>query len=87
MADLFSNATPTLTSPAMDGEMVTPSDAASLQQVTRAVYVGNGGTLAAEMASGAQVSLANVPGGALLPLRLRAIRSTGTTASGLVALW
>ena len=85
--DRYEDFTPSLVSPAEDGATVVPSDGADLPQVTRALYVGQGGTLAVQLASGAQVALSGVPGGALLPLRARRVRATGTTASGIVALW
>lgn len=87
MADLYSNTTPGLTSPAIDGNMIVPSDGADLPHVTRAVYVGTSGQIQAELVSGATVSFASVPAGTMLPLRLRKILSTGTTATNLVALW
>ncbi|QIE41258.1 spike base protein, RCAP_Rcc01079 family [Meridianimarinicoccus aquatilis] len=87
MADLYSNTTPGLTSPAIDGNMIVPSDAADLPHVTRAIYVGTAGEIQAELASGVTVSFISVPAGTMLPLRLRKILSTGTTAGDLVALW
>lgn len=87
MADIFEDHTLGLTSPAVSGASVTPSDSLPLSQVTRALYVGTAGDLAVELASGAQVTLAGVGGGAIQPLRVRRILATGTTASNLVALW
>jgi hypothetical protein len=54
--------------------------------VTRALYVGTGGTVAAVLQSGAAVSFANLGSGTLLPVRLRQVKATGTTASGLVGM-
>ena len=85
--DRYEDFARSLIAPAEDGAAVVPSDGADLAQVTRAIYVGQGGTLAVQLASGAQVALNGVPGGTLLPLRVRRVRSTGTTASGIVALW
>lgn len=87
MADLYGNTTPGLTSPAIDGTMIVPSDGSELSHITRAVYVGGSGVINAELASGAIISLSNVPAGSILPLRLRKVRSSGTTATGLVGLW
>ncbi len=39
------------------------------------------------MAGGGTVTLAGVPGGALLPLRPRRVRASGTSATQIVALW
>lgn len=87
MADVYAHTTPGLSSPAIDGSMIVPSDATDLAHVTRALYVGSGGEIAAQLASGSVVTLSAVPGGALLPLRVRRVMSTGTSASGLVGLW
>jgi hypothetical protein len=87
MADLFADTTPSLTSPAMDGSLVTPNDSTELSHVTRAIYVGGAGDLPAELVSGAQVQFASVPAGAMLPMRVTKILATGTTAGQIVALW
>lgn len=87
MADLFASTTPSLTSPAIDGQPVVPSNTALLAQVSRAIYVGTAGDISAELASGTQVTFIAVPAGMILPLRLRKIRATGTSAQNIVALW
>lgn len=87
MADIYASTSPSLTSPAIDGAMVTPSNTQLLAQVSRAIYVGASGDISAELASGSQVTFAAVPAGSILPFRLRKIRATGTTATGIVALW
>ena len=79
----------TLTSdPATNAILVTPSNSTDLTYVTRAVYVGNGGALTADMAdSGSSITFANVPSGTTLPIRVTRIRSTGTVATDIIALW
>lgn len=85
--DLFSSTASTLDSPARAGAVLTPDDAVDLAVVTRAVYVGGGGTLAVELADGDTVTFAGVPTGAVLPVRLKRLLATGTSASGIVGLW
>lgn len=85
--DPFSHTVSTLDSPARSGAALTPDDTADLGVVTRAVYVGGGGSLAVELADGASVSFAGVPAGAILPVRIKRLMATGTTASGIVGLW
>ena len=85
--DRYENHSPSLVSPATDGANVAPSDGADLAQVTRALYVGQGGDLSLRLASGSEVVLAGVVGGTLLPVRAERVRATGTTAAGIVALW
>lgn len=87
MADLYSKSSPGLTSPAIDGAMIAPNDGVDLIHVTRALYVGTGGQIAAELASGTPINLVGVTGGSLLPIRVRKILATGTTATNLVGFW
>jgi len=72
--------------PFTDATPVTPDDAEDLSFVTRGVYVGDTGNLAVTMRSGAQVTFASVPAGALLKIRVSRIHATGTTALDIVAL-
>jgi hypothetical protein len=68
---------------------ITPSDTVNLPDgVSGGVWVGVGGDVAAVMQNGTMpVVLAAVPTGAWLPIAAKRINSTGTTASGLVALY
>ena len=66
---------------------MTPSDTQDLPQVTKAIYVGTGGDIALVPVQGAgPVTFRNVPAGAILDVRVRAIRISGTTASDIVGL-
>lgn len=85
--DKFSDYPTSLTAPARDAAAVTPDDAADLGHLPRALYVGNGGDVSLRLAGGQAVVLQNVPGGSVLPLRASGVNATGTTASGIVALW
>ena len=85
--DNFSRFQTTDISPITRAVAVTPSDSTDLASVTRAIYVGNGGNVSVIMAdSEAAVLFANVPTGTTLPIRVSRIRSTGTVATGIVAL-
>jgi len=86
MSDRFANTQSSLSSPASSGFSVTPSDADSLAETSRALYVGASGNLAVRMLSGEVLNLANVPAGCVLPLRVTAVLATGTTASAIAAL-
>ena len=66
------------------GAAVTPSDTAA--QTYAALYVGAGGNLSVEMESGATLTFVAVPTGAILPIRVRKVRATGTTATSIVGL-
>ncbi len=86
MTDRFADFQPSLSGPASTGFSVVPNDAADLPEATRALYVGTGGDLAVTMLSGAELVLAGLPDGSLLPLRVVRVRATGTTAAAIVGL-
>ncbi|MBB3967061.1 spike base protein, RCAP_Rcc01079 family [Rhizobium metallidurans] len=86
MSDRFASHTPSLTGPASTGFAITPDDTLALPETTRALYVGFGGSVAVEMASGAVLTFQGVADGALLPLRVARVRASGTTASGVIGL-
>ena len=85
--DQFKDYPTTLTSPATSAFAVVPSDTAPLTAITRALYVGQGGDISVEMQNGQIVTYQNVQSGSILALRTIKIRASGTTASGIVAMW
>lgn len=86
MTDFFSHRVPGLESPASRAGGVTPDDLADLAVHSRALYIGQTGDLRVTLTGGDSVTLPNVPSG-VLPLRVRRVHATGTTAAGIVALW
>lgn len=86
MADEFASHETSLISPIRDADVILPSDSATLSRATRGIYVGATGDLRVRLVSGTTVTLAAVPGGTLLPLRLVQVLATGTTAGALVGL-
>ena len=86
MPDLFEDRSSGLESPAYDGVVVTPSDATDLPVTSRALFIGSSGDLSVIMAGGTILQLRNVPVG-ILPIRASRVRSSGTTASDIVAVW
>lgn len=85
MTDAFAQHTRSLTSPPEHALAIAPADQ-DLAQVTRALYVGVGGDLAVRMQDGGSVTLAAVPSGTLLPIRVSRVLPA-STASGIVGLW
>lgn len=66
---------------------IAPDDNGDLPSATKAIYAGSGGDIVLRTVdSDNDVTFRNVPSGAILDLRVAAIRSTGTTASDLVGL-
>lgn len=86
MPDRFANHAASLDAPADTAFVITPNDAADLADTTRAIYVGGAGNLAVTMVSGGDVILSAVPAGTVLPLRVRRVKATGTTATAIVGL-
>ena len=84
--DEFASQTVTLTAPAVGGVQIIPDDNNDLSHVTRALYVGGGGSVAVVMASGETVFFADMQAGAVYPIRAIRILTTGTTATSLVGL-
>ena len=86
MPDRFAAHASSLDAPADTAFAIAPNDASDLAETTRALYIGSTGSVAVTMAAGGDVTFANLPGGTILPVRLRRVRATGTTATGLVGL-
>lgn len=71
--------------PATKGVAVTPGTT-TFQSNFRSLYVGTGGDIVVTMA-GTDVTFANVPDGTFLPVEGSDVKSSGTTASDIVALY
>lgn len=88
MATDFRNETLKADSPASDGAAVTPSDAADLAYTSK-LYIGGTGNLRVtlrDQADGDSVTLSSVPVG-FVPLLVKRVWATNTTATNIVALY
>ena len=72
--------------PGRNFESVTPSDTGKLPTGLSRIYVGTGGTIVCVNDRGTAVTFTNVPDGTWMPLLTEQVRSTSTTASGIVSL-
>jgi hypothetical protein len=72
--------------PAQDAFAITPSDSINFGAMSRFIYVGTAGDVAAVTAQGTVVIFASVPKGTVLPLMAVRINATNTTASQLVGM-
>lgn len=70
-----------------DAAAITPSDTLALARPCEAFFVGTGGTVTVVTASGNTVPFANVPSGTTVRLALGQVKATGTSATGIVALY
>lgn len=87
MNDLFERHTPGLESPVSGGAEVTPSDDDDLATVSRYLWVGTGGDVKVTLKDGATITITNIPDGQMLPVRVRRVWATNTTATGILALY
>lgn len=85
MSDAFALHQSGLTSPASRAAAVTPNDAADLVVHARSLWVGGFGNVAVVTVGGDTVTFTGVSG--LLPVRVKRVLATGTTATGIVAVW
>lgn len=85
--DKFSDFPTNLTAPGRDAAAISPDDLSDLAVLPRALFVGQGGSLALRMAGGQDVVFQGVQAGTILPVRARRVMATGTTAAAILALW
>lgn len=85
--DRFRNQYPTYDGPAGNAFSITPSDSVNCDYATRAVYVGGTGDLVVLTINDEVVTFVGIPGGTLLPLRIKRVNSTNTTATYIVGLY
>lgn len=85
--DPFESSSDSLVAPAKAAFAITPSDTQPLPGATKALFVGTGGDITLEaIGSDSEVIFRNVASGSVLPVRVRTVRATGTTAGDLVGL-
>lgn len=88
MADDWERVGGSLDSPAKNAAAVTPNDSADLPNVAVALWVGGAGNVSVDMVGGQEsVVFTGVPAGTILPIRVKRVNSTGTTATTITALW
>lgn len=74
-------------SPANEGADVNPSDTVLIDPPTRGLYVGVTGDVVVDFAqSGTDILFKAVPGGTILPISVKRVKATNTTASFIRAL-
>ncbi len=66
--------------------VVTPDDNTDLSVTPRALLIGTGGDLAVITRGGQSLTIPNAPAG-VLPVRVKRVLSTGTTATDITAIW
>ena len=85
--DPFQNSADSLVAPCSDCFEITPADGEDLPQATKAIYIGQGGDITLRaIGADTDVTFRNTISGSILDIRVRAVRSTGTSAGNLVGL-
>lgn len=83
----FENYADSPIAPALACFVIVPSDSEPLSELSKALYVGEGGDVCVLPVRGDDpVIFRNVPAGFILDVRVRAVRATGTTAGSIVGL-
>ncbi len=86
-ADTFSNYGVGLSSPYTNGFAVVPHDTNALTNDTRAIYVGGSGDITLVTTGGDTIVLIGLVVGNIYPIRANIIKSGGTDATNIVALY
>jgi hypothetical protein len=73
--------------PATRAEHVKPHNKNALSEIPRMLFVGKGGTLKMRGVDETEDRTWKVPAGAVIPFRAEYIRSTGTSAGDIMALY
>lgn len=76
-----------LTTPYSNAVAVTPADDTDLAENCRGLFVGTAGTLTVVTLDDSTVQFGAVPNGTELRIRVTRVKSTGTSASNIVALY
>lgn len=88
MADAWETVGGSIDAPAKNAAAVTPDDDADLANVAVALYIGGDGNVSVDTVGGQEsVVFQGMTAGQILPVRVKRVNSTGTTASNIVALW
>lgn len=85
MSNPFENRVSSLSGPATDIVPVVPNDGAELSEVAIALYVEIGGTVSVVTVRGNTRSIV-VSDQSILPVGVRQVNATGTTATGIHAM-
>lgn len=86
MTDMYEGRVTQLQDPAIDAAVITPDDNADLSFTTRAI-AWNSGTLRVITRAGTDMTLPSFLAGQIIPLRVKRVADTETTATEIVGFW
>lgn len=87
MPDKFSAMSQSLTSPAGGAAAVTPHNTNELAIWSRGLYIGVSGDVAVTTVNGDEVTFVGLAAGIIHPIRAKVVKSTGTTATSILAVY
>ena len=87
MSDKFSNYHSGLESPAERAFAITGNDSTDLTVFPRAIYVGGAGNVKVITLGGDTVTFSGVLAGTVIPVRVKRVFSTDTTATNLIGIY
>lgn len=90
MSDPFFKQPNNIDSPAKNAIVVVPSDVADQGTSYKALYIGGSGDVKCETVgstAGSFVTFTGLVAGSILPVRIRKIYATGTTATNMIGLY
>ncbi|NBU34624.1 hypothetical protein EBZ38_12480 [bacterium] len=87
MTDTWSHLPDAEYGPSANAAAVTPSDTVDLGFITTQIIASGAGVISCNMQGTGTAVLIPVAAGVPLPIRVRRVLATGTTATGIVALW
>lgn len=86
--DTFNGYQPSLDGPGSNLAAVTPNDSSDLTIHSRALWVGGAGNIKVDMVGiGTAITLSGIPAGTLLPIRVKRVYSTDTSATNIISIW
>lgn len=87
MKDNFKSRYRNLESPASNAFAIVPSNTVDLDYATRAIYVGGDGNITLVTIKNETVTLVGVKAGSILPISVKRVNASLTTATNLVGLY
>lgn len=86
MANRFAGNESGMNGVALDGVAITPSDTVDLTAYARALYIGGAGDVVVVTPAGTVLTFKGAVVGSTLPVAVRRVNNTSTTATNLVGL-
>lgn len=88
MTDPFKSHETALTSPARNSFSVIPDDASDLVTTCRALFIGGAGNISVILADdSSSLVFKNIPAGTVMPIAVKRVEATLTTATDILGLY